>query len=46
MIKDLEQVKAYKYLSVDESSEIQHATMKQNVKRNLLEEHDLFSKLS
>ena len=35
MIKDLEQEKVYKYLGVDESSGIQHPTMKQKLKRNL-----------
>ena len=30
MIKDLEQEKVYKYLNADESSGIQHATMKQS----------------
>ena len=36
MIKDLEQEKGYKYLGVDESSGIQHATMKQKLKKELV----------
>ena len=36
MIKDLDQEKVYKYLSVDESSGIQHATVKQNLKTEFL----------
>ena len=36
MIKDLEQEKVYKYLSVDESSGIQHARMKQKLKKELV----------
>ena len=36
MIKDLEQEKVYKYLGVDKSSGIQHATMKQKLKKELL----------
>ena len=36
MIKDLEQEKVYKYLGVDESSGIQHTTMKQKLKKKLL----------
>ena len=36
MIKDLMQEKVYKYLSVDESSGIQHATMKQKLKKELV----------
>ena len=36
MIKDLEQEKVYKYLGVDESSGIQHATMKQKLKKELV----------
>ena len=35
IIKDLEQEKIYNYLGVDESSSIQHATMKQKLKKNL-----------
>ena len=35
-IKDLEQEKVYKYLGVDESSGIQHATMKQKLKKELV----------
>ena len=35
MIKDLEQEKAYKYFGVDESSRIQHATIKQKLKKEL-----------
>ena len=36
MIKDLEQEKVYKYLGVDESSGIQHATMKQKLEKKLI----------
>ena len=36
MIKDLEQEEVYKYLGVDESSGIQHATMKQKLKKELV----------
>ena len=36
IIKDLEQEKVYKYLGVDESSGIQHATMKQKLKKELV----------
>ena len=36
MIKDLEQEKAYKYFGVDESSRIQHATIKQKLKKELV----------
>ena len=36
MIKDLEQEKVYKYLGVDESSGIQHTTMKKKLKKKLL----------
>ena len=36
MIKNLEQEKIYKYLGVDESSGIQHATMKQKLKKELV----------
>ena len=36
MIKDLEQEKVYKYLGIDESSGIQHATMKQKLKKELV----------
>ena len=36
MIKDLEPEKVYKYLGVDESSGIQHATMKQKLKKELV----------
>ena len=36
MIYDLEQEKVYKYLDVDESSGIQHATMKQKLKKELV----------
>ena len=35
MIKDLEQEKVYKYLNADESSGIQHATMKRKLKKEL-----------
>ena len=36
IIKDLEQEKVYKYLGVDDSSGIQHATMKQKLKKELV----------
>ena len=36
MNKDLEQAKVYKYLGVDESSGIKHATMKQKLKKELV----------
>ena len=36
LIKDLEQEKVYKYLGIDESSGIQHATMKQKLKKELV----------
>ena len=36
MIKDLEQEKVYKYLVVDESSGIQHTTMQQKLKKELV----------
>ena len=36
MIKDLEREKVYKYLDVDESIGIQHATMKQKLKKELV----------
>ena len=36
MIKDLEPEEVYKYLGVDQSSEIQHATMKQKLKKGLV----------
>ena len=36
MTKDWEQEKVYKYLVVDESSGIQHATMKQKLKTKLV----------
>ena len=36
MIKDLEQGKVYKYLGIDDSSGIQHATMKQKLKKELV----------
>ena len=35
MIKGLEQEKVYKFLGLDESSGIQHATMKQKLKKDL-----------
>ena len=35
IIKDLEQEKVYIYLGIDESSGIQHATMKQKLKKEL-----------
>ena len=36
MIKDLEQEKVYKYLGIDESGGIQHATVKQKLKKELV----------
>ena len=36
MIKDLEQEKVYKYLGIDKSSGIQHATIKQKLKKKLI----------
>ena len=36
MIKDLEQEKVYKYLGIDKSSGIQHATIKQKLKNKLI----------
>ena len=36
MIKDLKQEKVYKYLGVDESCGIQHATMKQKLETKLI----------
>ena len=36
MNKDLEQAKVHKYLGVDESSGIKHATMKQKLKKELV----------
>ena len=36
MIKNLGQEKVYKYLGIDESSGIQHATMKQKLKKELV----------
>ena len=36
MNKNLEQGKVYKYLGIDESSGIQHATMKQKLKKELV----------
>ena len=36
MINDLVHEKVYKHLSVDESSRIQHATMKQKLKEELV----------
>ena len=36
MIQDLEQEKVYRYLGVDESSRIQHVTMKQILKKELI----------
>ena len=36
MLKDLEQEKVYKYLGVDESSGIQHTTMRQKLKKVLV----------
>ena len=45
MIKDLEQEKVYKYLDVDESSGIQHATMKQKLKKELVRRTRLILKI-
>ena len=36
MIKDLEQEKVYKYLGIDNSSGIQHATIMQKLKKKLI----------
>ena len=36
MIKDMKQEKVYKYLGVDESCGIQHATMKQKLETKLI----------
>ena len=36
MIKDLEQEKVYKYLGIDNSSGIQHATITQKLKKKLI----------
>ena len=36
MIKDLEQEKVYKYLGIDTSGGIQHATVKQKLKKELV----------
>ena len=36
MINDLDQEKVYRYLGVDESRGIQHATMKQKLKKELV----------
>ena len=44
MIKDLEQEKVYKYLGVDESSSIQHATMKQKLKKEFVRKTQLILK--
>ena len=44
MIKDLEQEKVYKYLGVEESSGIQHATMKQKIKKELIRRIQLILK--
>ena len=44
LIKDLEQEKVYKYLGVDESSGIQHATMKQKLKNELVRKTQLILK--
>ena len=44
VMKDLEQEKVYKYLGVDESSRIQHATMKQKLKKELVRRTRLFLK--
>ena len=45
MIKDLEQEKVCKYLGVDESSGIQHATMKQKLKKELVRRRRLIIKI-
>ena len=45
MIKDLEQEKVYKYLGVDESSGIQHATMKQKLEKKLIRRTRLVLKI-
>ena len=45
MIKDLEQEKVYKYLVVDESSGIQHATIKQKLKKKLVRKTRLILKI-
>ena len=44
MIKDLEQEKVYKNLSVDESNGIQHTTMKQKLKKELVRRTQLILK--
>ena len=44
MIKDLEQEKVYKYLGIDESSGIQHATLKQKLKKELVRRTQLILK--
>ena len=44
MIKDLEQEKVYKYLGIDESSGIQHATMNQKLKKELVRRTQLILK--
>ena len=44
MIKDLEQEKVYKNLSVDESNGIQHNTMKQKLKKELVRRTQLILK--
>ena len=44
MIKCLEQEKVYKYLGADESSGIQHATMKQILKKELVRKTRLILK--
>ena len=44
MIKDLEQEKVYKYLGIDESSGIQHATMRQKLKKKLVKRTRLILK--
>ena len=44
MIKDLEKEKVHKYLGVDESSGIQHATMKQKLKKELVRRTRLIRK--
>ena len=44
MIKNLKQEKVYKYLDADESSGIQHSTMKQKLKKELLRRTQLILK--
>ena len=44
MIKDLEEEKVYNYLGIDKSSGIQHATMKQKLKKELVRRTQLILK--